>query len=63
MRKARDDATVDHVFLVIADTRTNRLALQTGREALRGNFPLDTRAALASLGHGRCPGANGVLVL
>ena len=63
MLKFRDDTTVQHVFLVVADTRANRAALAVGREALRGNFPLDTRAALAALGNGRCPGANGVIVL
>jgi transcriptional regulator with XRE-family HTH domain len=61
--KHRDDATIGHVFLVVAATRANRRALLLGREALRGNFPLDTREALASLGRGRCPGANGLLVL
>jgi transcriptional regulator with XRE-family HTH domain len=63
MLKLRDDGKVQHVFLVIADTRWNRMALATGREALRGNFPLDTRETLASLGAGRCPGANGVVIL
>lgn len=61
--KHRDDATVGHVFLVVAATRANRRALSLGRDALRGHFPLDTREALASLARGRCPGANGLLVL
>lgn len=61
--KHRDDATVGHVFLVVAATRANRRALALGREMLRGNFPLDTREALASLARGRCPGASGLLVL
>ncbi len=61
--KHRDDSTVGHVFLLVAATRTNRRALVLGREALRGNFPLDTREALVSLARGRCPGANGLLVL
>jgi transcriptional regulator with XRE-family HTH domain len=61
--KHRDDATVGHVFLVVAATRANRRALALGREILRGNFPLDTREALASLARGRCPGASGLLVL
>ena len=63
MLKLRDDGVVVHVFLVVADTRANRAALAVGREALRGNFPLDTRAALAALGSGRCPGSNGLIVL
>lgn len=61
--KQRDDATIDHVFMVVAATRANRRALALGREGLRGNFPLDTREALASLARGRCPGANGLLIL
>jgi transcriptional regulator with XRE-family HTH domain len=63
MLKLRDDGTVRHAFLVIADTRWNRMALATGREALRGNFPLDTRESLVSLGARRCPGSNGIIIL
>jgi transcriptional regulator with XRE-family HTH domain len=63
MLKARDDPTVGHVFLVVADTRSNRDALRVSRELLRADFPLDTRASLASLTGGRCPGANGIVVL
>lgn len=48
MLKSRDDAVVAHTFIVIGDTRANRAALNTAREALRGNFPLDTRAVLTS---------------
>jgi transcriptional regulator with XRE-family HTH domain len=61
--KLRDDPTIGHVFLVVAATRANRRVLALGRESLRGNFPLDTRQALASLSRGVCPGANGLLVL
>ena len=63
MLKLRDDTTIQHLFLVVADTRRNRTALSAGREALRGNFPLDTRAVLASLGAGGCPGSNGIIVI
>lgn len=63
MLKSRDDALVAHTFLVIGDTRANRAALAMGREALRGNFPLDTRAVLSAFGSGRCPGSNGLIVL
>ena len=61
--KARDDATVGHVILLVADTRANRHALALGRGALRAEFPLDTRAAMTSLSAGRCPGANAIVVL
>lgn len=63
MLKLRDDPVIGHVFLVVAATRANRRALNLGRGGLRGNFPLDTREASASLSRGRCPGHNGVLVL
>lgn len=63
MLKLRDDASIHHVFMVIADTRANRAALALGRESLRGNFPLDTREVLASFANGRCPGANGLIIL
>lgn len=63
LRKFRDDPSVQHVVLVIAESRANRRVLAIARDALRGNFPLDTRAALANLGAGRCPGANAIVVL
>jgi len=63
MLKLRDDPTIRHVVIVVADTRANRRALAIGREALRGNFPSDTRATMASLAAGRCPGSNAILVV
>lgn len=62
MLKLRDDSVARHVFLVIADTRTNRAALRATRELLRADFPLDTRAVLGSFASGRCPGAGGIIV-
>lgn len=61
--KHRDDGSIRHVFMLVADTRANRAALALGREALRGTFPLDTRETLASLSKGRCPGANGLIII
>ena len=52
MVKLRDDGVVRHVFLVIADTRANRLALAAARAVLSTDFPLDTRQVLASLAAG-----------
>lgn len=60
--KLRDDQTIRHVVLVVADTKANRRALTVGREGLRRNFPLDTRAAMSSLSAGRCPGRNAVVL-
>ena len=63
MLKFRDDASVGHVILLVADTKANRRALAVGRGGLRGNFPLDTRAAMTALAAGRCPGGNAVVVV
>jgi transcriptional regulator with XRE-family HTH domain len=62
-RKLRDDTTIQHVILLVADTRMNRRALAEEREALRTQFPLDTREALVNLGQGRCPGASAIVIL
>lgn len=61
--KLRDDATVTHVILLVADTRWNRRALALGRDGLREQFPLDSRLALPRLREGRCPGANAIVML
>jgi hypothetical protein len=62
-RKLRDDATVQHLFLVIADTRHGRALMAEHRERLRDTYPLDTRAILEAFGAGRCPGASGIVVI
>jgi transcriptional regulator with XRE-family HTH domain len=63
LRKFRDDPTVQHVVLVVADTPANRRVLAIARDALKGNFPLDMRAALTNLSAGRCPGADAIVVI
>jgi transcriptional regulator with XRE-family HTH domain len=57
------DAGLDVMVLVLNDTRGNRAVLAAHRDALRGHFPLDTRAVLRELRAGRPPGANGIVVL
>ena len=61
--KRRDDPTVSHLFLLVADTVTNRRAVAEIRNLLRADLPLDTRAVLTALGSGRCPGAGGIVFL
>jgi transcriptional regulator with XRE-family HTH domain len=61
--KSRDDPTITHVILLVSDTRWNRQVLAAGREALRSDYPLDTRAALDQLRLGRCPGTNAIVIL
>ena len=57
------DANLDRMILVVADTRANREFLNLHREALRGAFPLDSRAILAALSRGEAPAGDGILIL
>jgi hypothetical protein len=57
------DGGPGHVLLLVADTRGNRVALTTLREAHREQFPLDGRHVLQALREGRDPGASGVVIL
>jgi hypothetical protein len=41
----------------------NRRALAVGRDALRHDYPLDTREVLTALVAGRQPPANGIVIL
>ena len=59
----RRDGGIQIVILLIADTAGNRALLAHHREAIRGNFPLDTRAILAALRAGLPPTASGIVVL
>jgi transcriptional regulator with XRE-family HTH domain len=59
----RRDGDVAVVVLLVADTHGNRRHLAEHREALRPNFPLDTRAVLAALRLGHPPSASGIVVL
>jgi transcriptional regulator with XRE-family HTH domain len=58
----RRDGGMDHVILVIADTRRNRDALAEAPAAFAA-FPLRTRQILASLRAGRHPGGSGIVLL
>ena len=59
----RRDSGVDRVVLVLAGTARNRAVVRAHVGLLRQSFPLDTRAALAALGEGRDPGADGLVLL
>ncbi|MGK2851933.1 MAG: XRE family transcriptional regulator [Candidatus Limnocylindrales bacterium] len=61
--KMRDDPTVAHVILLLADTRLNRRTPAEVRESLRATYPIDGRVALARIAEGRCPGGNAIVVL
>src|SRR5262245_8123466 len=59
----RRDSGIEIVILLLADTKANRATLVADREALRTNFPLDSRAILAAIRSGRPPARSGVLLL
>ena len=60
---SRFGPTISHVFLLVADTPANRIAIAEIRELLRPDLPLDSRSILSALAKGRCPGAGGILFL
>lgn len=60
--KQRDGA-VDHVVLLVWNTRTNRDVLREFGSALRPNFPIPGERALELLQAGVHPGGNAVILL
>jgi hypothetical protein len=62
LAKARD-LEVSRIVVVVAATRTNRIALAEAQGLLAAEFPLGTRAVLAALAGDRDPGSNGVVVI
>jgi transcriptional regulator with XRE-family HTH domain len=58
----RRDGGVDHVILLVADTRRNRLALAAASNAF-GDLPLRTRGVLRAVAAGRDPDGGGVVIL
>ena len=61
--QAEADGRVDHLLLLVSDTRHNRTALAEAGAALTATFPLGTRAVLSRLARGEAPQANGVAIL
>lgn len=59
----RRDGDVDHVLLVVADTRANALALRAFGDLLAADFPIAGMRALDALEHGRDPGGSAVIVI
>jgi transcriptional regulator with XRE-family HTH domain len=57
------DGEVDRLILLVAETRHNRATLASADGLLRDEFPLRTRAVMASLRRGRAPIASGVVLL
>lgn len=61
-RKMRDD-DVEHVLLLVADTRRNRRVLAEFRALISERYPLSTREIMACLARGRLPQGGGCAVL
>lgn len=59
----RRDGGVDHMILLLADTRSNRAFVREWAETFRADFPLDGRAALEALCAGRDPGGSAIILL
>jgi transcriptional regulator with XRE-family HTH domain len=57
------DSGLDHVILVLADTRSNRAVLRAFADDLRANHPIPPRVAKAALASGEDPGGSAVLLL
>lgn len=59
----RRDGGVDHLILLLADTRTNRAFLREWAAAQEGDLPVPGRIALQALREGRDPGGSAVILL
>jgi transcriptional regulator with XRE-family HTH domain len=57
------DAALSSVVLVLADTRSNRIALSAASHTLRPTFPLGRLEVMGSLRTGRAPNENGIVLV
>jgi transcriptional regulator with XRE-family HTH domain len=62
MLKLRDSG-LDHVLVVVSDTRRNREAMAGAASSLLADFPIPPRRALAALGAGQHPGGSAIVLL
>ena len=61
--KCRDDLSISHVVLLLADTRSNRNLVREHDDALGTDWPLGPPQLLAALAAGRNPGASGMVLV
>ena len=59
----RRDGGVDHVILLLANTRSNRLFVRGLGEGFRTAYPIEGRVMLARLAAGVDPKGSGILLL
>jgi transcriptional regulator with XRE-family HTH domain len=57
------DSSMEHVVLVVSDTRSNRQAVAAASDILATTFPISPRRALACLAAGRHPGGSALIFL
>lgn len=62
MLKLRDSG-LEHVLLVVADTRRNREAVAAAASTLVGDFPIPQRRAMTALAAGDHPGGSALVLL
>ena len=62
MLKLRDSG-LDHVLLVVADTRHNRGAVAGAASTILADFPVSPRRAMAALAAGEHPGGSALVLL
>jgi transcriptional regulator with XRE-family HTH domain len=59
----RRDGNVDHMILLLADTRHNRAFLRSAGEGFRADFPVPGAIALARLERGEEPQGSAIILL
>lgn len=59
----RRDGGVDHVILLLSDTRHNRAFLRAAGPGFRADFPVDGRTALGCLADATDPGGSAIIML
>ena len=57
------DSGLEHVLVVLADTRRNRDVLRGASSILSGDFPVSPRRALAALSAGHHPGGSAIVLI
>ena len=59
----RRDGRVDHLILLLADTRNNRAFVRAAPDGLLADFPVPGPVALERLAAGRDPGGDSIILL
>ena len=57
------DSGLEHVLVVVADTKRNREALAAGASTLLSEFPIPPRRAMSALAVGEHPGGSALVLL